>query len=262
MRGLLKSFLILSGVWVICLSCQRDEVTKVPDLPYHFVEFVRYSETCQGDSTRCAVFKAQYPSYDSAESTVRDRINQSILTNLLQTLSDSESNQSASLQAIAEEFFQDYREFAVGGFAMPWELACHSKILYANDKLFSVAMDSYRFMGGAHPNSYRAIFNFDLQNGTLLQIEDIVLDLKAFRQAAEQAFRIVQGIEETVSFQQAGFFMREFQASTQFALTEKGLLLYYNTYEIAPYAAGPTEVLIPYEELQGILNPIYYPKVS
>ncbi len=262
MRGLLKSFLILSGVWVICLSCQRDEVTKATDLPYHFVEFVRYSETCQEDSTRCAVFKADYPTYDSAESTVRERINQSILSNLLQTISDRESNQPGSLQEIAEEFFQDYQEFAVGGFAMPWELVCHSKVLHANDDIFTVAMDSYRFMGGAHPNSYRAIFNFDLQNGTILQIEDIVSDISAFRKAAEQEFRNVQGLEESVSFQEAGFFMKEFKASTQFALTENGLLLYYNTYEIAPYAAGPTEILISYEDLAGILNPAFVPKAS
>ena len=145
---------------------------------------------------------------------------------------------------------------------MPWELECYSKILHSSNQLFAIAMDSYRFMGGAHPNSYRSIYNLDLRSGALLQIEDIVLDEKAFRIAAEQQFRIAQGLDDGISFQEAGFFMEEFKASTQFALTENGLLLYYNTYEIAPYAAGPTEILIPYEQLAGILNPIYYPKAS
>lgn len=249
-------------VGVLCWTCQRDELVEAPVLPYHFVDFVRYSESCQEDSTRCAVFKAQYPSYDSAESTIRDKINQSILSNLLKTISDTEGVVPNSLQEIAQEFFQDYEEFAVGGFAMPWELQCYSKILYSSNNLFIVAMDSYRFMGGAHPNSYRSIFNFDLQNGTLLQIEDIILDIEGFRAAAERQFREDQGLEETVSFQEAGFFMEEFKASTEFALTEYGLLLYYNTYEIAPYAAGATEIMIPYEKLGGILHPDFYPKTS
>lgn len=249
-------------VGFLCLTCQRDELVETAVLPYHFVDFIRYSASCQEDSTRCAVFKAQYPSYDSAESIIRDKINKSILSNLLETISDTEGAQAQSLQEIAQEFFQDYEEFAVGGFAMPWELECYSKVLYSTNQLFTIAMDSYRFMGGAHPNSYRSIFNFDLQNGSLLQIEDIILDVDGFRQAAEQHFRADQGLDETVSFQEAGFFMEEFKASTEFALTEYGLLLYYNTYEIGPYAAGPTEILIPYEKLRGILHPVFYPKAS
>ena len=39
-----------------------------------------------------------------------------------------------------------------------------------------------------------------------------------------------------------------FQLPQTYFFTDKGLLLYYNVYEIASYADGPKELLIPYTE--------------
>ena len=36
--------------------------------------------------------------------------------------------------------------------------------------------------------------------------------------------------------------------------TEKGLVIYFDEYQIAPYVAGPQEALIPYASLQAIIN--------
>jgi hypothetical protein len=35
---------------------------------------------------------------------------------------------------------------------------------------------------------------------------------------------------------------------------DSGLLFYYNPYEIAPYAVGPTELLLTYEALEPIMD--------
>lgn len=45
----------------------------------------------------------------------------------------------------------------------------------------------------------------------------------------------------------------QFQLPLNIFYTDKGLLLYYNRYEIAAYADGPKELLIPYEELKNFL---------
>ena len=42
--------------------------------------------------------------------------------------------------------------------------------------------------------------------------------------------------------------------SKNFLLSPDGIKFYYNAYEIAPYAAGPTEITIPYESLKDILK--------
>ncbi|MCB1147785.1 MAG: DUF3298 domain-containing protein, partial [Leptospiraceae bacterium] len=40
-----------------------------------------------------------------------------------------------------------------------------------------------------------------------------------------------------------------------FAITEFGLLLFFNQYEIAAYAAGWTSFLVPYSKLKPYLKP-------
>ncbi|HLH18807.1 MAG TPA: RsiV family protein [Bryobacteraceae bacterium] len=42
-----------------------------------------------------------------------------------------------------------------------------------------------------------------------------------------------------------------------FALTDESLIFYYNTYEIASHADGPTEVEIPLSEIRDLLRPEY-----
>ncbi len=53
--------------------------------------------------------------------------------------------------------------------------------------------------------------------------------------------------------------MWPYSASDNVALTDLGLLVKYQPYEIAPYAWGEPELLIPYSKLDGILKPKYLP---
>ncbi len=54
--------------------------------------------------------------------------------------------------------------------------------------------------------------------------------------------------------------MWPFQETDNFALTQNGLVLKYDAYEIAPYAAGQPEILLPYGELNGVLAPVWLPR--
>ena len=50
-----------------------------------------------------------------------------------------------------------------------------------------------------------------------------------------------------------------FQDNSNFALTDVGIVVKYNSYELAPYSYGQPELLIPYSELAGILKVDYLP---
>ena len=41
---------------------------------------------------------------------------------------------------------------------------------------------------------------------------------------------------------------------SQFAVTDKGLMMFYNAYEAAAYVVGQISFTIPYESLQGVVN--------
>jgi len=51
-----------------------------------------------------------------------------------------------------------------------------------------------------------------------------------------------------------GLFENKIAYNDNFAVTKEGLKFYYNNYEIAPYASGPTEILITYSELNDLIS--------
>jgi len=50
-----------------------------------------------------------------------------------------------------------------------------------------------------------------------------------------------------------------FQFSDNYAFTDQGILVKYNSYELAPYSYGQPELLIPYSDLNDILRVDYQP---
>jgi len=254
------TFFVFIMVLVGIVACQPDPKDAPDDQPpYHFVDFVKHSASCASDSMRCAAVKIQYPQYDSLELSLRQKVNTSIRYQLLKLIAGQIEQEAYSLEEAAQLFIDDYNEFSSVDFAMPWTLEAFSKVLRSDEHWFVVAIDAYVFTGGAHPNSFRVILNYDLEQGVLISLDDVVKDYIAFSSAAEKIFRKVKGIEQSASLEQAGYFMEDFKLSTQFALTPGGLLLFYNTYEIAPYVVGVTEFEVPYERVEGLIRDYYLP---
>ena len=74
--------------------------------------------------------------------------------------------------------------------------------------------------------------------------------------AGERAFRLARELKETDDLAVAGFFESaagRFALNENFAPTVDGLAFHYDAYEIAAYAAGPTDLLIPWEEIADLI---------
>jgi hypothetical protein len=73
---------------------------------------------------------------------------------------------------------------------------------------------------------------------------------------AEQIFRKVKEIPDTASLNENYFEFPDdtFQLNKNYGFKKEGIVFYYNNYEIAPYAAGPTDVVIAYEHLKEWLK--------
>lgn len=68
--------------------------------------------------------------------------------------------------------------------------------------------------------------------------------------------RRVRNIKRNISLEKAGLWLVDGRlplAKTWYP-TDRGLVFVYNTYEIAPYAAGPTEVVIPWKRISHLLR--------
>lgn len=144
------------------------------------------------------------------------------------------------------------------------DLSIGYTVTIAKDDFISIdfASGSY-YRGAAHPNSHSQVVNFDLKNGKLLRLADLfkpgskylqtiaaycINDLKKQSKAKGADSMMDNGTIESG----AAADPKNYQSWT---ITRKGLGINFDSYQVAPYAAGPQYVLVPYSALKDIIKP-------
>ena len=164
------------------------------------------------------------------------------------------------LETLAAEFvyeyerirqeFQDYRSH--------WFLKRAVEVVRADDRVVSLRFSEQIYSGGAHANTTRGYRSFHSATGRPVELEQIIApaDRRAFDALAAAMFRQIRDIPPGVSLAEAGFWFEHgrFRLNDNFALTGEGLLFYFNPYEVAAYAAGPTALLIPFSRADGFID--------
>jgi hypothetical protein len=140
-----------------------------------------------------------------------------------------------------------------------WSLTRTAAILYSDDTLTSCEVTNVGYLGGAHGFNERTLMTFDTRTGQRLGVADVVPDQsqKTLSRIVEAEFRRARSIRPGQSLQDAGFFIlpgQELPLGENFALTNKGLEIQYNPYEVAPYALGATSVSIPREAIAPLVK--------
>lgn len=218
------------------------------------------SKQCALDSNQCAKVQLIFSYAESGPTQLCVDFNRLQLKYLKEMMQDVESDKQINNQSLADLmglFLADYDELLEEDlpFNMPWTMEIEGEILFQNDKFISVQLQQYTFTGGAHPNSFNTIWMLDKTTGEPLDFKGLEADTDTLLPIAEAAFRKTIELPITQTLADVGYFQDEaFSLPQNYGLVEKGLLLYYNTYEVAPYVLGPTEVLIPFSDLQLVFK--------
>ncbi|HEX3184098.1 MAG TPA: DUF3298 domain-containing protein [Pyrinomonadaceae bacterium] len=146
--------------------------------------------------------------------------------------------------------------------SMGSDLGISYTINLAQDDLVSVQFDigSY-YQGAAHPNSHSETLNYDLKNGKQLRLADIfkpgskylqtlstycIADLK--KQSKEKNTELLDDmLNEGVSPKATNY--------ESWTITKRGIGINFDSYQVAPYAAGPQFVMVPYSALKDLIKP-------
>jgi hypothetical protein len=124
--------------------------------------------------------------------------------------------------------------------------------------VFCLSFSDYSYTGGAHPNSNLTYLNFEVSTGKTLALSDLMKPgfEKQLTAIAEKDFRKRKGLAPQASLAEAGYDFDDdqFKLNDNFAVTKDGLVFYYNPYEIAAYAGGPTELVIKWSEIKGLIK--------
>jgi hypothetical protein len=116
-----------------------------------------------------------------------------------------------------------------------------------------------QFLGGAHPTAYIELLSIDMKKGKIIKLDDILKPgyKKNLTAIAEKIFRKSWKLAPNADLDTAGFFLEnnKFYLNDNFYIQPNGLKFKFNQYEIAPYALGSPEIIIPYGQLKDLIRP-------
>lgn len=136
-----------------------------------------------------------------------------------------------------------------------WEAEMVSILDESYENYVELNISGWGYTGGAHGYGYDNYYQIDRKTGRTLIVDDFISDLEVLNRLGEKYLRKMYEIPVDQTLEEYGFWFNEnnFQVNENFYFTPTKMVFYFNSYEIAPYAGGPTELEIPLNELDEIL---------
>jgi hypothetical protein len=189
--------------------------------------------------------------FATGNNTVADNINSEIKKVIINALhiGDPDNVTSKSVEESITAFNQEYNSF-INDFpeTVPeWEAQIDGEIMLQSSEIISIALTSYTFTGGAHGLLHISFLNFNTQTGKLIENAELFSNIDAFKTLAKSYF------DKAVEDKNTLFEPKKFELPSNIGYNDKGIVLLYNTYEIAPYSTGIIEFSIPMEEAKPYL---------
>ncbi|WDF53660.1 DUF3298 and DUF4163 domain-containing protein [Mucilaginibacter sp. KACC 22063] len=201
----------------------------------------------------CTSIVYKYPLF-----TKETALNDSVRFNLVKQLRMSDEKDT-SLAKLSSAFIKTYQQYKKADTSeMFFTLEANASIVRQDSSLTTLQYDSYKYTGGAHGGSFTSFVNWNTKSHKDLTLEDIFIAgyKPALTRVAEKIFRKQENLSDTASLATDYFFENnKFALNNNFLITPVGIRFLYNQYEIKPYAAGQTDLLVPYNQIKKLLKP-------
>lgn len=191
---------------------------------------------------------AEYPVLSGVNSQTAAKFNRLVSTKVMEWVNDFRKD----MLAMTAEDLKFAKERGIRNYL---DISYVAEL--ANDDLISIAFGVSAYTGGVHPNYYSFPVNFDLRNAKEIKLADLFKAnsnyLKAISDYSIKKLKIKTGdmSDEEWIATGAGPNADNFKS---WNITKKGILINFDPYQVAAYAAGPQEVLIPLSELKNLLR--------
>lgn len=253
---MLRKFFRLMLLVLLITGCKRDKEERKPvPLRFEKVSLVKQAgENCDTANYDCSIITLDVVRARGA-SEISQKINRNLDSHVIELISSEENSKISSLEELSENFLSDYRE-AADNFTEepPWEAYVNENVFLRNDTIISIGISMEIFSGGAHGYKNLTFLNFDPLTGERLTNNDIFEP--GFQAFVEERFRREQKIPEGENINSTGFWFEDdsFHLPENIGFAEDKLILVYNAYEIAAYAAGDLVMEIPLEEARPFIK--------
>ena len=221
--------------------------------------FAKYSNTVTNEDGQTLLYENRCtPSFTSGDPQRREWVD-----GILGDIERDFNTDSTNLQEYAREYVDEYGTDQFYSHSNYQQLG----VARHDEAVVSLIVVSSLYSGGSHPNSVQVAHNLDIANQRLLALEDVIVEegapalARLVREGVDSKFAVIDGgnglfedYVETIDNSMS------YGAMTPYwYFNDVGLVIFYNQYELGPYAAGIIKVELPYDALEGILREEYLP---
>jgi uncharacterized ubiquitin-like protein YukD len=224
-------------------------------LAYQYKTFKQRADNCGNKpDSGCTVIKIVYPTFTS-DAALTDSVKKR-LVGLFMVGDKTNSN----FETLATNFMNAYKADlkTTDRKTMFYELNNKARVLRQDSDFTTLQIDGYSYLGGAHGGAFTGFVNWATKAHKDLKLKDILVDggEAQLNQIAEKIFRKQENLSDTSSLKNDYFFKdNKFSLNENFLISPIGLRFVYNQYEIKPYAAGKTDLVIPYTQIKKLIRP-------
>ncbi|WP_027138223.1 DUF3298 and DUF4163 domain-containing protein [Gaetbulibacter saemankumensis] len=188
--------------------------------------------------------------FASGNQLISDYINSEIKNHIINTLKVGDSQpENLTIEASITAFNKEFKTFKsdFNDSTQIWEAQIDGEVIYQSSEIITLSISSYINTGGAHGNFHISILNFNANTGKKINNKDLFTNYDAFKNLSRLHFN--KTIKKDITL----FDPNTFILPKNIGYSETGIILLYNTYEIAPYSEGIIEFTIPYSEVNALL---------
>lgn len=228
---------------------ESKEVKRIESTTY--IQWEEVMDNCEGEE--CTRIEVKYPSF--SETRINQRVESIVKKEIGNFIRDEKGLNT--VKDYTSEFLADYKsfkkEFPESNTA--WYLDVSLESLFSTDQWVCIKTVTDSYTGGAHSNNEVSIDIFD-KNGRSISPENYIINREKILIIAEEEFRDQKNISKDVKWEDTEFFFEDnqFHLPDNLGFTEKGMVIYFNSYEISSYAEGATEIVLPYKEIKEYIE--------
>ncbi len=268
---------IVAGIFILgffaCKEPSPVQVTTALSDNYHFVRDSiksKFGEGCalaDSQMNHCLIISEYFLKMTGGDTVISQAINDTLDQYFKNTLVSIASYSEDSIHSTYRMLSRDelYKKIAaehkaqtneIPEFSGVWTIDTYADTAGILPKVISIRYSESTYLGGAHPNTFTTLLNFDTKTGKTIHFKDIVKDDKKFLKLAEEEFRTYQGLKPDQKLDEEGYFFDHgvYSLPLNFSITRAGLELFYNPYEVAAYVYGPLVYILPYERLEDCVH--------
>ncbi len=187
----------------------------------------------------------------TGNKSVSNQINSEIQKKVISALhiGNLEDVHSPSIEESIISFNNEYNAFNQDfpESSQLWEAQIDGEVIYQSEELTTIAITTYKNTGGAHGNLNISFLNFDSKTGQKLKNSQLFTDMESFKTLAKAYFEAETKEKSLLTD------YNTFELPENIGYSEDGIILLYNTYEVAPYTTGIIEFAIPFSKTTSYL---------